>query len=51
MLSENPNDENGGQTMINVSLFGDSKTLQEMLQYKALIMLEGNDVSSGLKWG
>jgi Glycosyl transferase family 90 len=26
------------------------KSIQELLQYKALVMLEGNDVSSGLTW-
>jgi Glycosyl transferase family 90 len=31
-------------------LYGDTVSLVDMLQYKALIMLEGNDVSSGLKW-
>jgi Glycosyl transferase family 90 len=33
-----------------VDLYGDSMSLEEMLRYKAIIMLEGNDVSSGLKW-
>jgi Glycosyl transferase family 90 len=33
-----------------VAMFGSSMTMAEMLQYKAIIMLEGNDVSSGLKW-
>jgi Glycosyl transferase family 90 len=33
-----------------VTMFGSSMTMTEMLQYKAIIMLEGNDVSSGLKW-
>jgi hypothetical protein len=52
MSLDNPNgDGDNGAMMVNVSLYGDTKTLQEMLQYKALIMLEGNDVSSGLKWG
>ena len=28
----------------------DTKTIQELLQYKFLISLEGNDVATGLKW-
>ena len=32
------------------SYYGQKLTRTEMLQYKALIMLQGNDVSSGLKW-
>lgn len=43
--------ENGGDTADSlVDLYADTVSLSEMLQYKALIMLEGNDVSSGLKW-
>jgi Glycosyl transferase family 90 len=34
----------------DVDLYGEKVLLEDMLQYKALIMLEGNDVSSGLKW-
>jgi hypothetical protein len=34
----------------NVTMIGGSMNFYEMLQYKAIIMLEGNDVSSGLKW-
>jgi Glycosyl transferase family 90 len=33
-----------------VALNGDSLTMKDLLEYKALIMLEGNDISSGLKW-
>jgi len=33
-----------------VSLYGEKLSLEQMLSYKALVMLEGNDVSSGLKW-
>jgi Glycosyl transferase family 90 len=33
-----------------VKMFGNPMSMEEMLQYKAIIMLEGNDVSSGLKW-
>jgi hypothetical protein len=33
-----------------VELYGEKASFQDMLQYKAIIMLEGNDVSSGLKW-
>ena len=32
------------------NLFKDGKTIAEMLRYKFLICLEGNDVASGLKW-
>ena len=37
-------------SIANVSMYGKSLTMAKMLQYKAIIMLEGNDVSSGLKW-
>lgn len=33
-----------------VQLLGGKASMEEQLQYKALVMLEGNDVSSGLKW-
>ena len=33
-----------------VRLSGPKTNLEDMLKYKAIIMLEGNDVSSGLKW-
>lgn len=33
-----------------VTMEGDSMNYHDMLQYKAIIMLEGNDVASGLKW-
>jgi Glycosyl transferase family 90 len=33
-----------------VNLTGDSLLKEEMLTYKGFIILEGNDVSSGLKW-
>lgn len=33
-----------------VELYSDRVSLPDMLSYKAIIMLEGNDVSSGLKW-
>ena len=33
-----------------VELIGPTITLREMMRYKAIIMLEGNDVASGLKW-
>lgn len=32
------------------NLKGDKKSLRQMLEYKAIIILEGNDVASGLKW-
>ena len=34
----------------NVEMFGESFSMEEMLRYKVVVMLEGNDVSSGLKW-
>jgi hypothetical protein len=34
----------------NVTLVGDQMSLKLLLQYKGIIMLEGNDVASGLKW-
>jgi hypothetical protein len=40
------NDDDGAL----VDLYGDILSLEELLQFKALIMMEGNDVSSGLKW-
>ena len=33
-----------------VKMFGHPMSMEEMLKYKAIVMLEGNDVSSGLKW-
>jgi hypothetical protein len=33
-----------------IKMFGNPMSMDEMLKYKAIIMLEGNDVSSGLKW-
>ena len=33
-----------------LDLYGNRMSMDELLQYKALILLEGNDVSSGLKW-
>lgn len=33
-----------------VQIFGEKLDYSEMLRYKAIIMLEGNDISSGLKW-
>ena len=33
-----------------VTLYGSRMDYAELLQYKALIMLEGNDISSGFKW-
>jgi hypothetical protein len=32
------------------NLKGNKKSMREMLKYKAIIILEGNDVASGLKW-
>ena len=33
-----------------IQVYGDKKTYAEILEYKAIIMLEGNDISSGFKW-
>jgi Glycosyl transferase family 90 len=33
-----------------VPLVGNTITVREMMRYKGIIMLEGNDVASGLKW-
>lgn len=38
------------QEINGVPLYGDRVSIEDMLSYKAIIMLEGNDVSSGLKW-
>jgi hypothetical protein len=38
------------ETIRNVSLVGDRLTKQSLLQYKAIVMLEGNDAGTGLKW-
>lgn len=37
-------------TVRGVLLAAGRRRLQDLLRYKALVMLEGNDVSSGLKW-
>ena len=34
----------------DVTMFGAGMNFEQMLEYKAIIMLEGNDVSTGLKW-
>jgi len=39
------------ESLNDVYLIGKKMEIQEMLSYKAIIFLEGNDVSSGLKWG
>jgi Glycosyl transferase family 90 len=33
-----------------VTMYSDDLSMQEMLQYKGIVMIEGNDVSSGMKW-
>lgn len=33
-----------------IELFGGRKTKQGLLKYKAIVMLEGNDVGTGFKW-
>ena len=37
-------------TLNGVELTGSSLSMKRQLQYKALIMVEGNDVATGLKW-
>jgi hypothetical protein len=37
-------------TIEGVTLVSERLTKEEILQYKAIVILEGNDVSSGLKW-
>jgi Glycosyl transferase family 90 len=42
---------NKSQTSTNmIDLYGSYLSLEDLLKYKVLIMIEGNDVSSGLKW-
>jgi hypothetical protein len=43
-----PKQENRADPETN--LLKDRKTVEEMLRYKFLVCLEGNDVASGLKW-
>jgi Glycosyl transferase family 90 len=38
------------ETLQDVEMYGDSLSMEELLKYKAIVMLEGNDVSTGLKW-
>lgn len=38
------------ETLNGVNLTTDSVTVRHLLRYKGIIMLEGNDVASGLKW-
>lgn len=45
--SDTSTGEEGGKHM---DLMGDPLSIEEMLQYKAIVILQGNDVSSGLKW-
>lgn len=33
-----------------VPVYGEKYSYEQMLEYKAIIMLEGNDISSGFKW-
>ena len=39
------------ESISHVHLIGKKMEIQEMLSYKAILFLEGNCVSSGLKWG
>ena len=38
------------ETLNGISLMAPVTTIRRLLEYKAVIMLEGNDVASGLKW-
>jgi hypothetical protein len=38
------------ETINGTRVLGDKMHVDEMLQYKGLLILEGNDVSSALKW-
>jgi hypothetical protein len=38
------------QTIAGIDLYGEPLSMADMLSYKMIIMVEGNDVSSGLKW-
>ena len=38
------------QGINGIPIFGESMSQTELLEYKAIIMLEGNDIASGLKW-
>jgi len=38
------------QYIRGIPIYGGKYNYEQMLQYKAIIMLEGNDISSGLKW-
>lgn len=38
------------EVLDGVRLYGPHTSYADLLQYKAVIMLEGNDISSGLKW-
>lgn len=42
--------QNFPKTINGIDLYGERVSIEDMLAYKAIIMLEGNDVSSGLKW-
>jgi Glycosyl transferase family 90 len=35
---------------VTVTLYGNPMPMEQLLEYKALIMLDGNDLLSGLKW-
>ena len=40
----------GGTILQKIDLMGDPLSMEEMLHYKAIVILQGNDVASGLKW-
>jgi hypothetical protein len=37
-------------TIGSIDVYGEKMNFEQMLKFKAIIMLEGNDVSSGFKW-
>ena len=50
-LSQDPANNNGTTFLHdNINLTGEVYLKEQLLAYKGLIILEGNDVSSGLKW-
>ena len=50
LVASKTKDERIPATLRNVTMFGSGMNFQQMLEYKGIIMLEGNDVSTGLKW-
>jgi hypothetical protein len=50
LVASKTKDERIPAKLQNITMYGNSMNFQQMLEYKAIIMLEGNDVSTGLKW-